>query len=68
MNEQGVLVFLEGPARCGNGHALGADGVCSHERGFLEAAAARGLDPDVVREVGWVEADRAARRAMRYAP
>ena len=58
----------EAPARCGNGHPIGADGLCSHERQFRAAASARGLDAEVVRRVGWAEAARSKGRAERYAP
>ena len=41
------------PARCHNGHVIGADGVCAHERQFRKAAEAAGRDPDDVRRTGW---------------
>ena len=58
----------EPPERFANGHPIGADGLCRHERDFRDAAARRGLDADLVREVGWPEAERrTGRRGARYA-
>ena len=57
------------PPRCANGHPIGADGLCLHEREFRAAAEREGLDADTVRAVGWIEAARRAgqRRGVRYA-
>lgn len=53
---------------CGNGHPIGADGLCSHERDFRAAADRLGLPVDEVRQHGWIEAERrAGRRLGRYA-
>ena len=58
-----------GAGRCRNGHAVDSEGVCSQEREFRKAAAARGLDVEDVRRLGWSSAERRSRRSVEdYAP
>lgn len=64
MSVEQLALDLNLARRCRNGHRVGQDGVCSWERAFRKAADARGLDVDAVREFGWIDADRQARRAQ----